>query len=331
MSRLFLHGMGHFHPENVIDNRFLEELDIGTTDDWIMERVGIQQRRTVLPLEYISDTQNKDPRLAQEAALYDNAETAACAARPALDRAGINASDVGLVVSGGCYSDMAIPAEASRIAAALDIDAPGIDINSACCSFGAQLHILRSMDSLPRFVLVVNPENTTRAIDYSDRANAVLWGDGTSVAVVSVQEPAAVSVIESTLGADSKRWQAVCIPRHGHFAQNGSAVQRFAIKTTIALAKELLPRAGSYTETSGGNLRFVGHQANLTMLEAVAKRIGFDPNGHWHNVVHFGNTGAAGAPSVLSQHWEELKTGDCVILAVVGSGLTWSSLRIEVS
>ena len=67
--------MGHFHPENVIDNRFLEELDIGTTDDWIMERVGIQQRRTVLPLEYISDTQNKDPRLAQEAALYDNADS----------------------------------------------------------------------------------------------------------------------------------------------------------------------------------------------------------------------------------------------------------------
>ena len=152
--------MGHFHPENVIDNGFLEDLDIGTSDEWILERVGIRRRRTVLPLDYIRSTYNRDPRGAGEAALYDNADTAARAAAMALERAGVACADIGLVVSGGCYPDMAIPADASRVAAAAGIDAPGIDINSACCSFGAQLHMLGSMEGLPRFVLVVNPENT---------------------------------------------------------------------------------------------------------------------------------------------------------------------------
>ena len=72
---LHLHGLGHFHPENEITNRFLEELDIGTTDDWILERVGIRSRRTSLPLDYLRTTRNRDPRAAAEAALYSHAET----------------------------------------------------------------------------------------------------------------------------------------------------------------------------------------------------------------------------------------------------------------
>ena len=72
---LFLHGLGHFHPENVITNQFLEELDIGTTNAWILERVGIRSRRTVLPLDYIRETRNRDPRMVREVMLYSNAET----------------------------------------------------------------------------------------------------------------------------------------------------------------------------------------------------------------------------------------------------------------
>ncbi len=78
---LYLHGIGHFHPENVITNRFLEELAIGTDEAWIMERVGIRERRTVLPLDYIRETRNREPRLAHEVSLYRNAQMAANAAR----------------------------------------------------------------------------------------------------------------------------------------------------------------------------------------------------------------------------------------------------------
>jgi 3-oxoacyl-[acyl-carrier-protein] synthase-3 len=326
---LYVHGLGHFHPENVIDNRFLEDLDIGTNDGWILERVGIRERRTVLPLDYIRRTRNADVRGAYEASLYTNAETGRRAALQALERAGITPKDVGMVVSGGCTTDASIPAEACRIAAALEIEAPAFDISSACSTFGAQLHVLSAMGlSLPPYVLVVSPENTTRVVSYADRSTAVLWGDGTSAAIVSTKVPSRVRIVKTTLDSSPSGWQAVRIPRFGHFVQDGSAVQRFAIKASVAAIREILGPARERVAANGGTIRFVGHQANRLMLEAVATRI--EVGGHWHNIESFGNTGAAGAPSVLSQHWDELADGDVIVLAVVGSGLTWSSMLIEV-
>ena len=87
---LYLHGLGHFHPENEITNSFLESLDIGTTDEWIMDRVGIRSRRTSLPLDYLRETYNRDPRVGIEAAVYSNAEMGRRAADLALERAGIS-------------------------------------------------------------------------------------------------------------------------------------------------------------------------------------------------------------------------------------------------
>ena len=173
MNPLFVHALGHFHPENVIDNRFLEELDIGTSDEWITERVGIRERRTVLPLEYIKKTRNADVRAAQEAALYSNVETGKRAANVALERAKLAASDIGMVIAGGCSPEMCIPAEACRIAAALGIEAPAFDVSSACSTFAAQLHLLASMRGLAPYVLVINPENNTRTVSYADRSTAV--------------------------------------------------------------------------------------------------------------------------------------------------------------
>jgi 3-oxoacyl-[acyl-carrier-protein] synthase-3 len=97
---LYVHGLGHAHPDNEIDNRFLESLDIGTDDAWILERVGIRSRRTVLPLDYIRTTRNRDPRAALEAAECSQGDLGARAARMALERAGIAAGDVGLVIGG---------------------------------------------------------------------------------------------------------------------------------------------------------------------------------------------------------------------------------------
>jgi 3-oxoacyl-[acyl-carrier-protein] synthase-3 len=330
MKPLYLHAVGHFHPENVVDNRFLEELDIGTSDEWILERVGIRERRTVLPLDYIRRTRNADVRAGQEAALYSNVETAKRAANMAIERAGLKAKDIGMVVAGGCCPEMAIPSEACRVAAALDIEAVAFDVNSACSSFGAQLHLLASMGHLPPYVLVVNPENTTRVVDYADRATSVLWGDGTSAAIVSLEAPARVRIVETTLASSPAGSAQVTIPRFGHFGQDGSAVQRFAIKTTQACLEAMLPLARARLAETGGKLHFMGHQANLLVLEAVARRAHIVDDEHWYNVVDRGNTGAAGAPTVLSQHWDDLAKGDVVVLAVVGSGLTWSSLRMEV-
>ncbi|AKU95803.1 3-oxoacyl-[acyl-carrier-protein] synthase, KASIII [Labilithrix luteola] len=330
MRPLYLHAIGHFHPANVIDNRFLEELDIGTNDEWILERVGIRTRRTVLPLDYIRRTRNADTRAALEAALHDNADTGRRAAEDALARAGLRASDIGMVVAGGCYPDMSIPADACRIAAALGIEATALDVSSACSSFGAQIHLLGSMTGLPPYVLIVNPENTTRAVDYSDRATAVLWGDATSAAIVSTEVPSRLRIVETMLGSSPSGANLVTIPRSGHFTQDGSAVQRFAIKTTLAGMSELLPPARERARRTGGAVRFVGHQANALVLEAVTRRAEIAAGAHFSNVADFGNTGAAGAPTVLSQRWNDLTDGDTVVVVVVGSGLTWAGLRIEV-
>ncbi len=330
MSALYLHSVGHFHPENVIDNKLLEQLDIGTSDEWIVERVGIRTRRTVLPIDYIRTTRNADVRAGQEAALYNNVETGRRAGLAALERAGLKPSDIGMVIAGGCSPEMQIPSEACRIANALGIEAPALDINSACSSFGAQLHLLSAMNPLPRFVLVVNPENTTRVVDYADRSAAVLWGDATTAAVVSSTEKSRLKIVNTMLGSSPAGWGQVTVPNFGHFAQNGSAVQRFAIKTTLHCLQQLLPAARARVAQTGGAVKFIGHQANGLMLDSVIRRAAIDPADHFHNVLDFGNTGAAGAPSVLSGAWDKLKDGDSVVLVVVGSGLTWAGLQIDV-
>ncbi|MBP8979652.1 MAG: ketoacyl-ACP synthase III [Syntrophobacterales bacterium] len=321
---LYLHGLGHFHPENVITNRFLEELDIGTSNEWILERVGIRERRTALDLDYIRETRNRDPRAAGEASLCSNARAGAAAARQALTRAGIAAADVGLVISGSSAPDHVTPSEAATVAAELEIEAPCLDINAACATFGVQLSILDRMkpESLPPFVLVVNPESLTRCIDYGDRNTAVLFGDGSAAAVVSAREPAALRLVACDCASKPAAWQKAVIPRTGYFRQEGNAVQGFAIrKMTEAV------RSFQNGGPEGGRRPiFIGHQANLGILETVRERASIPGDRHWHNVTMFGNTGCSGAPAVLSQHRRELQPGDWVIMALVGAGLTWATL-----
>jgi 3-oxoacyl-[acyl-carrier-protein] synthase-3 len=329
---MFLHAIGHFHPENLITNAFLQELGLETDEAWILDRVGIHARHTVLPLDYIRQTKNRDVRAAQEAALYSNAETGKRAALMALERAGLQPSDIGMVISGGCSPDECIPAEACRVAEALNIDAPSLDINSACSSFAAQTYFLEGMrpERLPEYVLVVNPENSTRVVDYSDRASCVLWGDGSSAAVFSPRIPGRWRVTQTVLRGDPSGADKVRVPRSGHFVQQGTAVQTFAIKRSVETLVELRDRWLKLGEgRSQGTLSFIGHQANLRMLESVAKRCEVTEGRHFFNVDRRGNTGAAGAPGVLSENWDNPALGDAVALVVVGSGLTWSGVLLE--
>ena len=324
---LYLHGLGHFHPENEIDNAFLESLDIGTNELWITSRVGIKNRRTVLPLDYIRQTRNKDLRAGQEARLYSNAQTGARAAKLALERAGLNASDIGMVIAGGCSPDNCIPAEASRVAKELGIEVPCMDMHSACSTFGMHMHFVNAMESvLPEYVLCVVPENSTRITDFSDRSSAILFGDATAAAVVSTKIPSKVKAVFSSFGGAPSGCDEVVIPRVAHFYQNGAAVQKFAIKKMSELLKQIQERLGP---DRASRLIYVGHQANLTMLEAVVKRCEIAPERHFFNIVDYGNQAAAGAPVVVSQRWDDLKSGDIVALVVVGGGLSWSSVQLE--
>jgi 3-oxoacyl-[acyl-carrier-protein] synthase-3 len=323
---IYLHGIGHFHPDTVIDNTFLASLDIGVNCEWVEERVGIVERRTTMSLDYIRSTRNSDTRAASEASTTSTMEMARQAAEHALRRAGLEASAIQMVIAGGCCPEMLIPAEASRVAAALGIKATAFDLSAACTSFAAQMHMLTQMrpETLPDFVLIVCVEAFTRTINYSDRGSAVLFGDAAAAAVVSPRVTSRARILETTFQTDPSGYDQVTIPAGGHFAQDGHRVQMFAIRKTAEII-------GESRFAENGRLRagefFIGHQANLRMLETVCRRLGIPPQNHLSNVRNFGNCGAAGGPSVLSQHWDNL--GPCAVnLALVGSGLSWGGLRI---
>jgi len=324
---LYLHGLGHFHPENVITNRFLEDLDIGTTDEWILERVGIRERRTLLPLDYIRETKNRDLRMATEVMVYGNAETGRRAAEMAIARAGISARDVGMVISGSSAPDMVTPADACTVAAKLGLEVPCFDVNSACTSFHVAMNVLSMMDParVPAFVLSVVPEGVTRTVDYSDRSSAVLWGDGATAAVLSTRERGRAEILGTAMQSSPAGHDKVTIPRTGHFLQEGRTVQTFAIKKTAAGYRRL---RDAYAE-EGRRLHFVGHQANLSMLEKVCEMCEVPRDRHHHNVEAYGNTAGAGAPGVLSMRWDEWTDGDDVAVAGVGAGLTWASFLVR--
>jgi 3-oxoacyl-[acyl-carrier-protein] synthase III len=319
---LYLHGVGHAHPTNEITNGFLEDLDIGTTDEWILERVGIRSRRTVLSLEYVRTTRNRDVRAAREASTCTGAQLAARAAELAIARAGISKADIGMVIGGYSMAEHDTPAEACNVARELDLDVVAFDVNSACTSFLMQIHVLSMMrpESLPPYVLLVIPECATPTVDYADRATAVLWGDAGAAAVVSASVPSPVRLLGSSAASNPAGADKVVVPRSGHFTQEGRAVQMFAVRKTGEVFERL---RGEFAERSRA-LHFVGHQANLRMLEAVCARCDIAPERHHSNVEWFGNTGAASSASVVSMRWDEWRAGDDVAVVGVGGGLTWA-------
>lgn len=323
---LYLHGIGHFHPDTVIDNAFLASLGIGVDFNWIEERVGITERRTTLSLDYIRQTRNRDTRAASEGSTVSTMHMGREAALMALGRAGISADDIGMVIAGGCTPEMLIPAEASRVGAALGIEAQALDVQAACASFATQVHFLNQMrpEVLPEFILVVNVEAFTRTINYADRGSAVLFGDGASAAVFSSKIASANHVLSTSFMADPTGYDKVTIPAGGHFDQDGHAVQMFAIRKTA----ELFERMRQDSDLLGTVRQvFIGHQANLRMLQSVCKRLGIPESNHLSNIRKFGNCGAVGAPSVLSQNWEALDNA-VINMGVVGSGLAWGSVRM---
>ena len=324
---IHVHGLGHANPGNEISNRFLEELDIGTNDEWIMERVGIRARRTVLPLEYIRETRNQDLRAGREAAEMDNAQLTARAARQAIQRAGIDVADVGLVITGGSAADDLCPATACGVARELELEVPAFDVQSACTSFYVQLWLLSQMreNALPDYVLISGCDTLTTTVDYGDRNSAVLWGDGAAAAVVSLRVPGRAQVVGNTLESSPTGYAKVLVPRQGHFSQEGRAVQMFGIKRMSNCVRRLRE---SFGETDR-DFHFVGHQANLRMLESVRAQCEIPHEYHHTNAEWFGNTGAASAASVISTLWDKWKPRDDIAVAGVGGGLSWSSYLLR--
>lgn len=341
MTRLTITGAGHWVPPTVLDNAFFERLGIESSADWILERVGIRERRTVMTQDDVlalRDGRLTPGELITQRRICTLAEMTRHPWIQARQRAKVDAHEIDTVICGTSVPDADIPASACRVAAELGIEAQAWDVNSACSSFVVNLHVARSMATagLWQRGLIANPERYTCRLDYTDRRSCVLFGDGATVSIAEASQAPrpGLEVIDTIVASSPSGHAHVTIPYNGFFAQNGPAVQKFAITRTFQVARAMLERHHLEANDIG---YFVGHQANLTMLLSAARRLGFSAAQHLYNVDRLGNQGAAGAPSVLAENWDRLfaapsPTGsDLILVAVVGSGLTWGAalLRIQ--
>ena len=320
--------MGVSHPTTSIDNHFLEALDVGTNAQWIEEKIGILKRVTTLSEEYIKTTRNQDPRMAREVASMSATDLGVEAAKQALASAGISARDVGMVIVNCCTPQDTMPGEAVRIAEQLDCPALAFDVYTACPAFALHIDFLRKYEerALPEFILCISTATMTHHVDYNDRSDGAIWGDGAAAWIVSPTHKGKLQVIESTYTADPTRCAAVVVDSYRFFHQDGRAVRDFSVRQTVRLIKALQDRY----DIDWSRDVFIGHQANKTMLEQITRNRGVPADNHWHNVTYLGNQAGAGAPASLAMHWDKLQSGQNIVVAVVGAGLSWGSILLRV-
>ena len=300
-------GFGHYRPANVITNHDLIARGVDTDDEWIKSRVGIAERRWADPNESVVDM-------------------AEAAGSKALASSGVAASDVDFVLVATCTMSEPVPAAAPELADRLGIDAPGAyDISSGCSGFvyalGAASAAIRTGQA--RNVLVVASERFSGWLDMNDRSTCIILGDGAGAAVVSgADEPAMGPIVWGSDGAQS---DSVAIDAQTrYFRQEGQAVYRWATGQMAPVALEACRRAGV---EPGDIAAFVPHQANLRIIDALARRLGMSDAVVARDIVTSGNTSAASIPLALSRMVEhgEIPSGKPVLLLGFGSGLAYAA------
>lgn len=300
-------SLGHYQPPRVLTNDDLAQI-VDTNDEWIRSRVGIAERR-VAGEETVADM-------------------AAAAAEKALAGSGLTAADIDQVVVATCSSIDRCPNVATRVAAKLGIAAPAAyDINTACSGFSYALatadHAIRAGAS--RAAIVIGAEKLTDFTDWTDRATCILFGDGAGAAVVAAtgegEEPGIGPVL---WGSAPERGDVVVIEGwRPYITQEGQTVFRWATTVLPALAREACDRAGIAPSELAA---FVPHQANLRIIEPLARRLDATEAVIARDIVESGNTSAASVPLAWSKLVErrEIPSGAPVLLFGFGGGLTYA-------
>ena len=335
MKKIFVTAMGHMTPETVLDNKFFESLEIDTNEHWITERTGIKQRLSVMDQETIRALRagsvtmmdlHRDGKLPTLGMMAKEAWNHLQTRRP-----DVKNNETDLVLCGTSVSDWEIPAAACAIAGDLCLSGAAFDTNSACSSFVADLHVARGLMAIEAHykAAIFNVERYTSRVDYADRNSSVLFGDGGTVALVESSGSSiegGLEVVDTIIHSDTTGYDLVGIPMYQMFRQNGAAVQKFAVKRTVEVTREILDKNKILPEEIA---YFIGHQANLRMLKSAATKLGIAEEKHLFNVESRGNQGGAGAPTVLSENWDKYSSGDLIVVSVVGSGLTWGSALLR--
>jgi 3-oxoacyl-[acyl-carrier-protein] synthase-3 len=303
-------GLGHYRPERVVTNDDLAE-NIDTNDEWIRSRVGIVERHYAAESETV-------------------ASMGAEAGRLAIADAGLTSADIDLVLEATCTLPTQIPHAATKVASLLDIQAPGaFDVNGACAGFCYGLStasaLIRAGEA--RNVLLVGAERLTDWVDPTDRANAIIFADGAGAAVVTGADEPAIGPV--SWGCAIDHTETIYIPgRDGFIYQEGQTVFRWATSAIAPVAIEAAKRAG--VDLADIDV-FVSHQANLRIVESIAKKLvaaGARPELKVaKDIVTTGNTSSASIPIALDRMRKagEVASGDLVLAVGFGAGLTYGS------
>ncbi len=320
-------GTGHYVPERVLTNRELESL-VETSDAWITERTGIRERHVAAEGEASSDM-------------------AACAARRALESAGLSAQDLDLIIVGTVTPDMPLPSTATFVQHGIGAraDCPAFDIAAACAGFIYGLSIADQFiaGGGAKHVLVIGVELLTRVLDWKDRTTCVLFGDGAGAAIVGPAVGDGKGLLCTHLFADGSQADALKIPGGGsrfpatHASIDaglhcvhmvGQDVFKYAVRALSSASVSALESSG----ISKDEIRWVvPHQANLRILDAVSKRVGIPLERFVLNISKYGNTSSASIPIALDEARRAgtICDGDSVLMTALGGGFAWGSAVVR--
>lgn len=318
-------GLGKYLPEQVLTNQQLEQM-VETSDEWILKRAGIRERR-------ISDEKTFTSDLAIRAA------------EAALSDAGMRAEELDLILVASVTPDMYTPSTSCLVQKGLGaVNAAAFDINAACTGFvfamvTADMYIKSGMY---KNVLVIGADALSKVTEYQDRKTCVLFGDGAGAAILQATEEK-TGILASKMGSDGASGDCLTLPgircdeedaERRPFGNtrtiwmDGSAVFKFAVRVMAASAQEVVEQAG---KTLDDVSLLVPHQANMRIIEAAAKRLKMSDGRVFVNLDKYGNMSSACIPIALCEAAEEgrAQKGDLLVLVGMGGGLTWGSILIE--
>ena len=318
MTGVTITGWGQALPERVVTNADITTL-FDTSDEWIFERSGIRSRRAATG-PFVESSGGAPP----ESGLGTTGTLAVQAGRVALERAGVDPSEVGLVIVCTTTPDQLIPANSASVAAALGIGGGAMDLNAACAGFTYGLVTASSLVAAgAERVLLIGAESLTRATNWEDRTNAFLFGDGAGAVVVEAV-PEEGSLLGWDLGVDGNLVPRLYAQHGSGMVMRGKEVFRRAVMATVESAQASMERAKvSIDEIS----LFVPHQANIRIMEAAASRLGLPAEKIASVIETTGNTSSASIPLALIDAVEKgrVRDGDVLLLAGFGAGMTWAS------
>ena len=318
-------GWGMYAPSRVVTNDDLAKF-VDTNDEWISSRTGIKERRFASEGETTSSMSVR-------------------AARIALDRAKLRPQDVQLVIVGTCSPDYLFPATACIVQSELGAAHAGaFDVEAACTSFVTALGVARGMimSGTVQNAVVIGAETLSRFLNFKDRTTCVLFGDGAGAVVVEASN-ASVGIESVVLHSEGSKGELLMVRAGGarlpatkdtlemgqHFiTMQGGEVFKLAVKSMADAAEEALREAGLGLDDMA---IMIPHQANMRIIEGVAKRLHFPMEKVFVNIQRYGNTSAASVPIAIAEAAAagRLRRGDKVLLVAFGGGFTWGASVLE--